>query len=127
MPHPALSPSQRLADVAPELERFLTHGNLPPRKFSVSDIQCLTVRVAMRDGTRLATDVYLPPTLPAPVVAVRTPYDRGREDRNFVGALLAFARRGYVVVSQDCRGTGDSEPDTWDYYMFESEDGYDCV
>ena len=30
----------------------------------------------MRDGIRLATDLYLPPTLPAPVIVVRTPYGR---------------------------------------------------
>ena len=40
---------------------------------------------------------------------------------------MSFARRGYVVVSQDSRGTGDSEPNSWDYYMFEPEDGYDFV
>jgi predicted acyl esterase len=31
------------------------------------------------------------------------------------------------VVSQDCRGTGGSEPDYWDYFVYETEDGYDCV
>jgi predicted acyl esterase len=81
----------------------------------------------MRDGIRLATEIYLPPTRPAPVVVVRTPYDRNGEERGFIAALLFFARRGYVAVSQDCRGTGDSEPDSWDYYMYESEDGYDCI
>lgn len=79
----------------------------------------------MRDGVRLATDIYLPPTIPAPAIAVRTPYLRGAD--NFVGAYLAFARRGFVVISQDCRGTGDSEPDHWDYYMYEPEDGVDFV
>jgi len=34
--------------------------------------------VAMRDGTKLATDVYLPPdtNAPCPVVLMRTPYGR---------------------------------------------------
>jgi len=32
--------------------------------------------VSMRDGVRLATDVYLPPALPAPAIGVRTPYGR---------------------------------------------------
>lgn len=79
----------------------------------------------MRDGTRLATDVYLPPVSPAPAVAFRTPY--GRAADSFAGVFLSLARRGYGIVAQDCRGTGDSEPDTWDYYLFESEDGYDLV
>jgi predicted acyl esterase len=32
-----------------------------------------------------------------------------------------------VVVSQDCRGTGDSEPDYWDFYVYEPEDSADLV
>ncbi len=79
----------------------------------------------MRDGVRLATDVYLPPLPCGPAIAVRTPYSRGMDA--YAGTFLSFARRGYVVVSQDCRGTGDSEPDHWDYYMYEPEDGYDLV
>jgi predicted acyl esterase len=119
--------AQRLADVSPQLEHLLTRGDLPPARFAVSQIECKTVWVVMRDGIRLATDVYLPPVLPAPVVVVRTPYGRSLDENGLVASFLAFARRGYVAVSQDCRGTGDSEPDSWDYYMFESEDGYDLV
>lgn len=116
----------RLADTAPDLQRILERSMIhtPPR-FAVSEIRCETVMVAMRDGARLATDVYLPPAIPAPAIAVRTPYSRGGDA--LVGAYLAFARRGYVVISQDCRGTGNSEPDHWDYYMYEPEDGYDFV
>jgi uncharacterized protein len=108
-----------------ELERLLTRGDLTAPQYEVTAVRCETVMVVMRDGVRLATDVYLPPIMPAPVVAMRTPY--GRATDNNVAAFLAFARRGYAVVSQDCRGTGGSEPDHWDYYMFESDDGYDCV
>jgi len=79
----------------------------------------------MRDGVRLATDLYLPPVSSAPVLAVRTPYGRGSD--KLAGVFLSMARRGYVVVSQDCRGTGESEPDHWDYYMYEPEDGVDLV
>ncbi len=119
--------TRRLADVDPELERLLKNGSLPPVKFSASEIKCETVRVAMRDGIKLATDVYLPPKVPAPVVAIRSPYGRDREEGGQAAAMSSLARRGYVVVSQDCRGTGGSEPDSWDYYVFEAEDGYDCV
>lgn len=115
----------RLRDAFPDLEHLLTHGGLPPPRQTVAEIECETVWVVMRDGVRLATDLYLPPILPAPVIAVRTPYGRGTEERGFSAALLAFARRGYAVVAQDCRGTGASEPESWDYYMFECDDGYD--
>jgi uncharacterized protein len=116
----------RLADVAPDLERILTRGGGEGAALCpVSGIRCETVMVPMRDGTRLATDLYLPSKLPAPAIAMRAPYGRALD--KIVGTLITFARRGYVVVSQDCRGTGDSEPDSWDYYMYEAEDSYDLV
>lgn len=118
---------RRLVDASPELERLLVHGSIPPARFSVPEIRCETVWVAMRDGVRLATDLYHPPVRQSPVVVVRTPYGRSSEDRSFAATLSFFARRGYAVVSQDCRGTGDSEPDSWDYYVFESEDSIDLV
>ncbi|MDT9598712.1 CocE/NonD family hydrolase [Sphingosinicella rhizophila] len=116
-----------LRDIAPHLERALSVGTLPPRKFDQSSVRCETLMMSMRDGTRLATDLYLPPVKKAPAVVVRTPYDRMGEERHYVGSLFALASRGYVVVSQDLRGTGQSEPDVWDYYMYDQEDGYDCI
>ncbi|XVH31137.1 CocE/NonD family hydrolase [Haloferacaceae archaeon DSL9] len=91
----------------------------------------LDVMVPMRDGTRLATDIYRPADPgrgepiddPKPVLLDRTPYGkRGRLERH--GEW--FASRGYVVAIQDCRGRFDSEGD---YYIFvdEAEDGYDTV
>lgn len=117
--------SQRLATAAPDLEHVLTRGDETRPLFTPQEIRCETVWVAMRDGVRLATDLYLPPTRPAPAVAVRTPY--GRATDKFVGIFVSLARRGYAVVSQDCRGTGDSEPESWDYYVYEIEDGFDLV
>lgn len=117
--------SHRLAAAAPELQRILTRVGETPPAFAVSHIRCETVWVPMRDGTRLATDLYLPPKHPAPAIAIRTPY--GRANDRFVGAFLSFARRGYVVIAQDCRGTGESEPESFDYYVHESEDGFDLV
>jgi predicted acyl esterase len=63
--------------------------------------------VSMRDGAKLATDVYLPPEgePPYPVILMRTPYGRGGAR----GDAQRFCRRGYVMVSQDIRGRGKSE------------------
>ncbi|MHC4368661.1 MAG: CocE/NonD family hydrolase [Planctomycetota bacterium] len=63
--------------------------------------------VAMRDGTKLATDVYLPPDSneASPVVLMRTPYGRASGK----GEAQKFCRKGYVFVSQDIRGRGKSE------------------
>jgi uncharacterized protein len=119
---------RRLKDTAPDLEKVLAHGGLAVDSellFAAAEIRRESMRVVMRDGIRLATDVYLPPRLPAPAIATRTPY--GRAAPRFVSAFMAFAQRGYVVISQDCRGTGDSEPDVWDYCIYEVEDGKDFV
>ena len=102
--------SGRLDEVAPEFAQSLRQPDrMAEPTFTVPDITVATVMVPMRDAVWLATDVYLPPELPAPVVVMRTPYEKGA-DAN-VGAFMALARRGFAVVSQDCRGTGGSEPD----------------
>lgn len=112
----------RLAQADRDLERILSRGPAPPPN-TASHIDRRFVQVVMRDGIRLATDLYLPPHLPAPAIAMRTPYGRGL----YAPTLLALALRGYVVIAQDCRGTGDSEPDTWDFSIYEPEDSYDFV
>jgi len=65
-----------------------------------------TFMVPMRDGARLATDVYLPKTggPKFPVVLVRTVY--GRKVDQFG---MAAANHNVAVVLQDTRGHGDSE------------------
>jgi predicted acyl esterase len=117
------SSSHLLAHVAPDLERVLTCGGATPTLFPVTAIDRVTVQVAMRDNVCLATDLYLPPDRPAPAIAMRTPYGRAA----YTGTFLALAQRGYVVISQDCRGTGDSEPDEWEYAIYEPEDSVDLV
>jgi len=64
-----------------------------------------TQHVAMRDGVKLATDVYLPQgTGPFPVILARTPYARGNR-----GNAEGFNRAGMVFVVQSMRGRFDSE------------------
>lgn len=58
-----------------------------------------TFMVAMSDGVKLATDVYLPAGKgPWPVILMRTPYNKARSG----GA--GYARQGYAAVAQDMRG-----------------------
>lgn len=65
-----------------------------------------TLSVAMRDGVKLATDVYLPSTHGAfPVVLVRTPYNKN----GAAGLGNDGAARGYAIVAQDVRGRYASE------------------
>ena len=89
------------------------------------------VMVPMRDGVRLATDVYRParagvPVEPAfPVLLQRTPY--GKEGRGLVERAAYFVRHGYVVVLQDTRGRYESEGTFSKYHDFDATDGYDTV
>lgn len=122
-----IAPSLASRLVAPStLHELLTGGaSQTPIRFLAEEIRRETVMVAMRDGTRLATDLYLPPKIPAPAILRRTPY--GRASQKHLDTFMAFAQRGYAVISQDCRGTGESEPDSWDYYIYEPDDGIDLV
>lgn len=88
------------------------------------------VMVAMRDGVRLATDVYRPAldgrAVPGvfPVLLERTPYDKRRLD--LTAAAKFFARHGYAVAMQDVRGRFQSEGE-WYAFGDEGPDGEDTV
>ncbi|MCH2374481.1 MAG: CocE/NonD family hydrolase [Planctomycetes bacterium] len=79
------------------------------------------VRVAMRDGVRLSTDLYLPSEEGKfPTLLMRTPYDKSRvraRARKFTGY-------GYAVVVQDCRGRLESDGEFY-AYRSEGQDGFD--
>ncbi len=82
-----------------------------------------TVMVPMRDGVKLATDVYRPEGDGRfPVLLYRTPYNK--DGTRTAGEF--FSQRGYVVLAQDCRGRFASEGD---FYPFLNEglDGYDAI
>src|SRR5262245_16054260 len=63
--------------------------------------------VAMRDGVKLATDVYLPGDGDSkyPVIVARTPYNKA----GGAGFATNALRRGYAFVMQDLRGRFKSE------------------
>ncbi|MEX2263178.1 MAG: CocE/NonD family hydrolase [Bryobacteraceae bacterium] len=79
--------------------------------------------VAMRDGVKLATDVYRPAQDGRfPVVLIRTPYNKA----GLKAQCTAFAEGGYVCIAQDCRGRFRSEGE---FYAFlnEGKDGFDAI
>ncbi len=92
------------------------------------DAQSLPTRmVPMRDGVRLATDVYLPAgDGPWPAIAQRTPY--GRKGARQPDLAAGFVGRGYAFVIQDWRGQFDSEG-KFDRLgpKINQDDGYDTV
>jgi predicted acyl esterase len=83
--------------------------------------------VPMRDGVRLATDVYLPAEgKPAPVILIRTPYDKNRLSN--VGRHRAAD--GYAFVAQDTRGRCASEGENLPFEgdgWWGHQDGYDTL
>jgi putative CocE/NonD family hydrolase len=86
------------------------------------------VMVPMRDGVRLATDIYRPARHGVamegrfPVVLSRTPYGK----RGSAGDAKAYVPAGYVMIGQDTRGRGDSEG-TWHWMTDDRQDGYDAI
>ncbi|WP_238019252.1 CocE/NonD family hydrolase [Dactylosporangium sp. AC04546] len=94
----------------------------PPLANRVHVTRAIPVRV--RDGAILRADHYAP-ALDArlPTVLVRTPYGRGAP----VSLLCrAVAQRGFHVLIQSCRGTGDSGG-TFEPLLQEREDGLDTL
>ena len=65
------------------------------------------VRVPMRDGVRLSTNVFLPEaTGRHPTLLIRTPYGKGF---NLITGYRVFLDRGFALVVQDVRGRYASE------------------
>ncbi|MFE5855777.1 CocE/NonD family hydrolase [Streptomyces sp. NPDC056500] len=83
--------------------------------------------ISMRDGTRLATDVYLPasPRKHAAVVS-RLPYDKASAYMAVHKIAPLYLERGYVFIAQDVRGKFRSEGDTVPF-VHEIEDTYDTL
>ena len=88
------------------------------------------VMVPMRDGVRLAMDVYFPAIGASkakgrfPVLLERTRFHKATA--RYVTKGKYFARRGYVCAIQDVRGRFKSEGE-WYAFAREAPDGYDTV
>ena len=84
--------------------------------------------IAMRDGVRLATDIYRPARNGAavegkfPAILERTPYGKDR----LAGVANYFVPRGYVVVLQDVRARYKSEGH-WRPLRDDPNDGFDTA
>jgi hypothetical protein len=87
-----------------------------------------TEMIAMRDGKKLATDIWMPRgDGPFPVVLTRTPYGRSSLKAD---AAAPYAQNGFVYVLQDARGRFDSEGENLPFVgcgWNEHEDGVDTV
>jgi putative CocE/NonD family hydrolase len=87
------------------------------------------VMVPMRDGVRLATDLYFPAhdgirtAGRFPAIMERTPYNKDGAERSWASY---YASRGYVCIAQDTRGRYNSEG-IWHMMTDDVLDGYDTA
>lgn len=98
--------------------------NAPPGPFEV--VVEKDMMVPMRDGIRLATDMYFPKSgrerLPA--ITIRTPYHKGKDYA--VDEARYYAAHGYRVLVQDVRGKWKSEG-KYVVSGADRKDGYDFI
>ena len=95
------------------------------------------VMMPMRDGIKLATDIFLPchgdgrvvdVSEQVPALLVRTSYDKTAPEWDDV--IPFYVRRGYAFVVQDLRSRFRSEGDGHYYHTvnpWEGDDGYDTI
>ncbi|WP_336648355.1 CocE/NonD family hydrolase [Microbacterium sp. MMO-10] len=85
-------------------------------------------QVSMRDGVRLATDVYIPGGDPVPgdTILIRLPYDKSGEYAFIPLVAEYLMTRGYRVVAQDVRGKFRSEGQAL-LFVNEVRDGEDTL
>jgi putative CocE/NonD family hydrolase len=106
----------------------LAQQNRPPAEANPTVAVQKNVMIAMRDGVKLACDVYLPAKNGVaiagkfPTILSRTPYDKDVIWRE----AEWFASHGYAVVMNDVRGRFHSEG-TWRMMIDDGRDGYDTV
>jgi hypothetical protein len=105
-----------LAQTAPAAPPIAAPATHPP----------LEIFIPMRDGVKLAANVFLPEGKgPWPVIIVRTPYLK--DGRFFSGAAAAhYTKAGYAYVVQDVRGKGHSQG-FYEAFVPDIEDGYDTI
>src|SRR5215469_13044854 len=92
------------------------------------------VMVPMRDGVRLATDIYYPAHDGVrlegkfPAILERTPYNKGGRFHGLPGYPWQpyYASHGYVCISQDTRGRFKSEG-VWHMMTDDVPDGFDTA
>lgn len=117
---------------------LLIHGVAFPQEKSIIDqleeiaIVDQKVMMPMRDGVRLATDIYRPKgNEPVPIVFSRTPYNfntygNGEMNTRGMQTALEWVKKGYAYVVQNERGRFFSEGE-WDILGTPLSDGYDAM
>ena len=111
---PAIADEDELDELRAELEELATIEK--------------KMMVPMRDGVRLATDVYRPREAegPLPTIFVRTPYNFNEAGERRLKAMIDAIERDYAYVIQNERGKFFSEGE-WEILGFPRTDGWDAL
>ena len=110
--------------------------NLQAQDTTLSELEEIAIvdqkiMMPMRDGIRLATDIYRPKTdKKVPIIFSRTPYNfnswrNGEQNTATAKKALEAVKRGYAYVVQNERGRYFSEGE-WDILGVPLTDGYDA-
>ena len=137
MKHPALGAAQRRIVAA--LAVFLTSLSIAAPtaaqqpEYELADLERITesdtmVMVPMRDGVRLATDIYRPKDAdgPVPLIFIKTPYNFNEIGGPQLQWFMQAVERGYAVAIQNERGRYYSEGE-WQILGNPRTDGYDAL
>ncbi|HEX6135919.1 MAG TPA: CocE/NonD family hydrolase [Longimicrobiales bacterium] len=127
---PAL-PLQTPVHAQPAQDVVARRNELEARLHEIAVVE-RKVMMPMRDGVRLATDIYRPRNAagPVPAIFVKTPYNfnywdvRAGAPRD-MSAVITAVERGYAYVQQNERGHFYSEGE-WDILGPPVTDGYDA-
>ena len=86
------------------------------------------VRMPMRDGVNLSTDIYRPKdvTGPVPTIFVRTPYNMNTLQGGSLRQAVEAVDRGYALIFQNERGRYFSEG-KFEILGYPRTDGYDAL
>ena len=99
------------------------YSELPKSTHEIAKIE--SYKTPMRDGVLLKSNVYFPNgEAPYPVILMRNPYPYTFEMLEATASI--FVEHGYILVIQDCRGTGESEG-KWEPFFNERNDGIDTL
>src|SRR5262249_36998894 len=94
-------------------------------------VQPQEVFIPMRDGVRLAADIWRPDEGkgPFPVLLEYLPYRKTEARGESFSLYSYFVRHGFVVARVDIRGTGNSEGTLipYEYSEIEQRDGEDVI
>lgn len=114
---------------------FSTISTLAQKSIKEKILEIATIEekimMPMRDGIRLATDIYIPKTgQKVPIIFSRTPYNfnswaDGEEQTRTMERAYEALKRGYAYVVQNERGRYFSEGE-WDILGVPLTDGFDA-